>query len=128
MVGVASTNDEPDIEVVEPLAALEAKADAQLADQRMVGWEMLDFRIVAGAAPTLPQSQHVRFRVRALVIATDAAATVIITIGTRTFNFPVAVGTIVIPFPVVIERGVDLTATVAAGAANVTVLVIGSPE
>jgi hypothetical protein len=127
MVGVASTNDEPDIEVVEPLAALEAKADAQLADQQMIGWEMLDFRIVAGAAPAL-QSQHVRFRVRFLVIAADAAATVIITIGTRTFNFPVAVGTIVIPFPVVIERGVDSNASVSAGAANVTVLVIGSPE
>ena len=127
MVGVASTNDEPEIEVIEPLAGLEKRTDALLADQQMVGWEMLDFRIVAGAAPAL-QSQHVRFRVRFLVIAADATATVIITIGTRTFNFPVAVGTIVIPFPVVIERGVDSNASVSAGAANVTVLVIGSPE
>lgn len=134
MVGIASDNDAPDIVVVEPFAALEEAArttidieQAQLDEMSMTGWEIIDFRIVGGVAP-VQQSQHPKLRARFLVLGADAAATVILSIGTRSFQFPLAVGTVVIPFPFVLERGVDLAASVAAGAANVVAYVVGKPE
>lgn len=134
MVGVASTNDEPDIDVIEPFDTLEREtrrvgdtAVAMLDDAQMVGWEILDFRIVGGVTPT-QQSQHPRLRARFLVLGCDAASTVRITIGTRSFDFPLAIGTVVIPFPVIIDRGVDLTIAATAGAANCVGYVIGDPE
>ena len=134
MVGVATDNDASGIEVIEPLAALERAAQSaagiaadQLDEMSMVGWEIIDFRIAAGVAP-VQQSQHPKLRARLLVLGTDAATTVVLAIGTRTFQFPLAIGTVVIPFPFVLERGVDLAASVTAGAANVVAYVIGKPE
>ena len=134
MVGVATDNDASGIEVIEPLAALERAAQSaagiaadQLDEMSMVGWEIIDFRIVGGVAP-VQQSQHPKLRARLLVLGADAATTVVLSIGTRTFQFPLAIGTVVIPFPFVLERGVDLAASVTAGAANVVAYVIGKPE
>lgn len=121
MVGVASTNDESGLEVIEPFDALERLAGnaldvakAQLADMLMSDYEIIEFPTVGAAA--LPQSQHIRFRCRNVIVSCDTACVATLLIGTRSLRlFCGANSTTAVPFPLVVERGVDMAFTVSAG-------------
>ena len=77
------------------------------------------FDMLTGATTGVVQQTHVRMRVRQLVISTDqvGAATFSVRFGQRTYRFG-AVGplTLVLPPPIeIVDRGVDIQATVSAG-------------
>lgn len=68
-----------------------------------------------------------RLRVSYLVFSTIAAATVTLTIGTRTRVFSVpAADTRIVPLPIVIERGMTVTLTGSGGV--VTGHLVATPE
>lgn len=68
-----------------------------------------------------------RLRVSALIFSVSAAATVTLTTGTRTRTFIAgAAGTIAVPLPIVIERGIDINLTTSAG--TVTGYLVATPE
>lgn len=119
MAGVDTTNDESGIEVIEPLDSLTKTVASQaatlaaiLADQRMDGWEILAIENGGGA---LPQSQHIRFRVRYVILSRVVSGPTILLIGTRSFRWETTSWPIVFPFPLVIERGVDISSSVGDG-------------
>lgn len=68
-----------------------------------------------------------RLRVAALVFSTSAAAVVTLTTGTRTRTFVTGgAGTVAVPLPIIIERGLDVTLTTSAG--TVTGYLVATPE
>jgi hypothetical protein len=80
------------------------------------------------ALTTTRASTHIRMRGDLLVITVDAAAQVTVNIGSGTyiFNFPAA-DIRIIPFPLVIERGVDVFLSTSAGNLGACYL-IATPE
>lgn len=119
----------------EPLDALAAKLDTAIEVQKAIldeiamnGWEIIAItQTAAGGAPTL-QSQHAKLRLKYLVIGNDSAgATMILSIGTSQYSFIVPIGTLVIPFPILIERAADLRIAIVGGGNGFSYL-IGKPE
>lgn len=93
-------------ELVALLANAAEAAQASLDDAGMVGFEII--RADAGLAP---QSQHPKMRVRFIIISRATAGLATLGVGTALYPFTVAAAPVVIPFPLVIERGVDITFT-----------------
>ena len=105
-----------------------------LTDATEKGWKALLNAILAngteiirldvGAAP-IPQSQHVRYRVTQIIFNALTAQTMTLTIGTSQYPIDVAArGTVSIVFPLVIERGSDMSCIGIDG----RVYMIGLPE
>lgn len=114
----------PDIELDDPFATMNGLLRGILGALTNRDDETV-WNLTGGG--TVVQSQHVRFRVRALVFDVSAAGTVSFTVGTFTRTFTPAVsGTTIVPMPIVIERGTDVSLTISAGA--VTGYLIGSGE
>jgi hypothetical protein len=109
--------------VDDPFPSIQQTLDAMLADQRSVEWETLRVAFDAVAV-----SQFPRLRVRYLIISSDIADEVTLTIGTARYPFHVGIGTTPpIPIPLVIERGADIAA-ISTGAAVGSVYLIGNVE
>jgi hypothetical protein len=88
----------------------------------MIGLETM--RLDAAAAP-VPQSQHVRFRVYRVIVNPVTAGTLTLTIGTATYPFDGSARSLQdVPFPIVIERGSDISCVGADG----RIFLIGKPE
>lgn len=71
-----------------------------------VGWEII--RVDAGLAA---QSQHPKLRVQFLVISRATAGLATLGVGAGLYPFTVGAVPVKVPFPLVIERGVDITFT-----------------
>lgn len=97
-----------EIDPLKPLTdAAKAGFEALISWLRMENCEIV--RLDAGAAPA-PQSQHVRFRVRYVIVSAITAGTMTLTVGTASYPFEgQARGNDAIPFPLVIERGSDMS-------------------
>lgn len=127
MAGDAKTTDSaeevaPPV-ISDPYPTIQKTLDATLADQRRVGWETLRVEI-DGAI----QSQHVRFRVRSIIISCDIADEIVLLVGTGRYPFRVAPGVSPsIDLPILIERGLDFSAT-STGAGVGSVYLAGYPE
>lgn len=88
----------------------------------MVGSEII--RLDAAAAP-VPQSQHIRFRVRGVIVNPVTAGTLTLQVGTAQYPFDGAARFLAfVPFPLVIERGSDMSCAGADG----RIYLIGDPE
>lgn len=126
MAGDQKDINAPEIEIVDPFERMNGllgdifRALSNRGDDTRI-WDL------TGIGAAGPLSQHPRFRVRDLVVTVDAAAAVTFTVGTfsRVFNFAMA-DTKVIPLPVIIERGTDVT--LAASAGTVGGYLIGTTE
>lgn len=109
-------------ELVALLSNAAEQTDAILDELGMVGFQII--RLDAGAAP-VPLSQHVRMRVRKVIVNPVTAGTLTLTIGTGTFPFDGAArGLIAVPFPLVIERGSDMSCVGTDG----RIYLVGSVE
>ncbi len=65
---------------------------------------------------TVRQQTHVRMRSQSLVLAPSAAATITVTIGGEAFVFGFASAIpVLLPFPRLVDRGIDAFATASAG-------------
>ena len=81
-------------------------------------------RLEAAAAPVV-QSQHVRLRVRGIIVNPITAGALTLTIGTAQYPFDGGAREIEwVPFPLVIERGSDMSCVGADG----RIYLIGDPE
>jgi hypothetical protein len=112
---------------LKPLTDATSKGSAAIvAWMRMENCELI--RVDANAAPSIfpqVQSQHVRFRVRAIIVNAITAGTLTLQVGTAQYPFEAtARGLDVIPFPLVIERGSDVSCVGADG----RIWLIGDPE
>lgn len=98
-------------------------AVARLIEQDgMVGWEIV--RLDAGAAP-VSISQRIRFRVQRVIVNPVTAGQLVLTLGTVGYPFDGAARSLTdIPFPLVIERGIDMSCVGADG----RLYLIGIPE
>lgn len=62
--------------------------------------------------PGITQSQHIRFRVQKILLNRVTAGDAVFTVGTRSYTFSVgAAAPTGFDFPILIERGVDMTYT-----------------
>jgi hypothetical protein len=106
-----------------PLTAAIKEGDkALLRWLAMVGSEII--RLDAAATPTI-QSQHIRFRLRGVIVNPVTAGTLTLQIGTATYPFDGAARSLqFIPFPLLIERGSDMSCAGADG----RIYLIGDPE
>jgi hypothetical protein len=74
----------------------------------LVGAEIIT--LTGGAAVNASGVQWEKLRVRYLILSSVTLATRVLTIGTRTFSFDLPASLpVVVPFPLVIERGSDLS-------------------
>jgi hypothetical protein len=98
--------DEMHRETIEAIAASNAALARIVRILSSAGMEIVT--LTAGA---LPASQRIRFRVQYLVISRATAGDAILGIGSGSFTFTVAAVPVRVDFPLVIERGVDMTMT-----------------
>ncbi len=110
----------------DPLAplttALKAGDRAALDYAAMVNTQII--RLDAAAAP-LTLSQHPKLRLRGVIVNPVTAGVLTLTLGTATYPFASpANGLTYIPFPLVIERGTDMSCVGADG----RIYLIGDPE
>lgn len=91
----------------EMLSALDAGSRRIVEALTGVGAEIV--RLDASATP-VPQSQHIRFRVQYLIISRATVGDMTLQIGTGTYPFTVGATPERVDFPIVIERGVDMSA------------------
>lgn len=119
-----SATETPPPIVDDPFPGIQATLDRIADVLDLAGEGQLDF---SATGTLIGGPSHARMRCRYLVFSTTAAATVTLTIGTmtRTYSVPAA-DTRVIPLPLVIERGLDITLSASAGA--VTGALIVRPE
>jgi hypothetical protein len=131
MAGV-NGNDVGDIELVDgalmhreyldALSTVSRDTRALLAALTYIGTEIVI--VTGGAAVNANGTQWERLRVRHLIVTSITAGLRVFTIGTRSFSFPLAANTtLVLPFPLVIERGSDLSYS-----GDGTCYIVGDPE
>lgn len=95
-------------EYLSALEKMDTNTRAIVDTGRLVGSEIVT--LTGGGAVGSIGTQHEKLRVRYLILSSVTAAVRTLTIGTRTFSFPLAANApVVLPFPLVIERGSDLT-------------------
>ena len=127
----------PDITIIDPFERLGDILSRQggamervYAELASVGYEIWGpFQSAAAVTTGAPLSQHIRFRVREILITTDTAGVVTLVVGSALYPFVVAVGNLAptIRFPLVIERGSDVSFA-ASVAATMDCYLIGRPE
>lgn len=108
----------PDID--DPFASMRDAIEAIAENTKQVGQQII--RLDAAATPT-PVAQHAKLRVQSIIIARATAGAAVVVIGTAQYPFTVAAAPVVLPFPLVIERGTDMSAT-----GDGQVYLIGEPE
>lgn len=119
--GIATFVD-AEVQHQEVLKALEAGPRAIVDSLRRHGWEIM--RLDAAAA-SVSQSQHAKLRVELLIINPITAGTLTLKVGEASYDFDGAARSLSpIPFPLVIERGVNLSCNGADG----RIYMIGKPE
>lgn len=111
---------------IDPLAPLTQEVRkglaALLAAMQLIGDEII--RLDVAAAPVI-QSQHPKMRVFYVIVNPTTAGTIIVRIGESQYPFTLTAQALaVIPFPLLIERGVNIQATGTDG----IVYLIGAPE
>jgi hypothetical protein len=90
----------------------------------LLGVENEIVRLDASAAP-VAQSQHIRLRVLTVIVNPVTAGTLTLVIGTAQYPFDGAARALQpFPFPLVIERGSDMSCVGADG----RIYLIGAPE
>lgn len=113
----------------DPFPGIQQTLDAILAELSLSGDGEYLFSptAVATVMGLAAGATHQRMRCRYLIFSTSAAAVVTLTVGSmpRTYSVPAA-DTRVIPLPIVIERGSDVSLSVSAG--TVTGNLIARPE
>lgn len=94
-----------------------------------VGDEILVFQAGAAALVTNSIQQHVRLRVRTLIYGSTVNARPILTVGSTQYQLlaQAAIPT-VMPFPIVVDRGMDIGWTLDVNPALFFAYVIGRPE
>lgn len=81
-------------------------------------------KLDAAASPVI-QSQHIRFRLRGVIVNPITAGVLTLTIGTATYPFDGAARALTfLPFPLLIERGTDMSCVGTDG----RIYLIGDPE
>lgn len=109
-------------EILDALNSNAAATAAILSELGMDGFQII--RLDAGAAP-VPLSQHIRMRVLYVIVNPVTAGTLTLTLGTGTYPFDGAARSLTyIPFPIVIERGTDMSCVGTDG----RIYLIGQPE
>jgi len=73
-------------------------------------------------------STNTRLRVVEIILTTATATMFTISFGGRSFNFQMGVGVVSIPFPITIDRGVDIRITRAAAAADWNCYIVAYTE
>lgn len=108
----------------DPYPGIQNTLDAILREVSLAGEGEYLF---SAAGALIAGASWQKLRCRYLVFSTSAAATVTLTIGTmiRTYSVPAA-DTRVIPLPIVIERGLNITLSASAG--TVTGSLVARPE
>lgn len=114
------------IDATDPLAGVIAATQRAGTDSvesmRMVGAEII--RLDAAAAP-VPLSQYPKLRVQYVVLNVITAGAISLQIGTVLYPFNLAAnGVQVVPFPLLIERGTNMSAVSADG----RIYLVGFPE
>jgi hypothetical protein len=127
----------PDEIVIDPFERIAAQLEAQggalvsiFRELASIGYETWGPFQSAAAVVTNRDSQHIRFRVRGIIITTDAAGVVSLVIGSGTYPFVIAAGNLappMFPLPLVIERASDVSFT-SSVAATMACYLIGRPE
>lgn len=100
----------PEPPIDNPFPSIQETLDALLADQRMEGWEIIALSMTAAAA-SARDSQHPRMRVRYIIASQDTGDPYTLLVGSRGYTFVVSSTPSVFPFPILIERGVDVQLT-----------------
>lgn len=88
-----------------------------------------DSILALGAQGQASQAYANRIRVKGIIISATGAGTAILKIGTSsqyTFNVPATMAPVYLPFPYVVENGVDISA--AGTAAGLTIYVVYTSE
>lgn len=114
----------PEIEFDDPFERMNGTLDLiwKAVTGRDGDTEILD--LAGGGART---QQHVRLRVSMFVFSCDAAATITLAVGTGSRTFVLGgPDTKIVPLPIVVERGMDITLTATAG--NVSGYFVGTRE
>jgi hypothetical protein len=113
---------EVELEYPDPFGDAMKPSEAVLREIRdmlgAVGFEII--RLDAGA---VTQSQHIRFRVYYLIVSEIAATAVSLNIGTVVYPFFAPAAPVRVDFPIVIERGIDMSWT-----GEGRVYLVGKPE
>lgn len=104
------------------IAATQKAATDSVATMRMVGAEII--RLDAAAAP-VPLSQYPKLRVQFVVLNVITAGAISLQVGTVLYPFNLAANAaIIVPFPLLIERGTNMAAVAADG----RIYLVGYPE
>lgn len=120
------TKDPGDIEVADPFAGMVDRLHTIAENLGRIseavsgdGQELI--RLDGGSA--IPQSQHVKFRVIVIVFSRATAGDSTLSIGESTYTFTLGAVPAIVPFPLVIERGLNMSLTGDGRA-----YLIGNPE
>ncbi len=138
MAGDSSSHDAlviPDYEIIDPFERLGSILDknggalARLhSDIESLGYEIIGpFLAVAATSTGAAQSQHMKLRVRQILISIDVAAQVALVLGAARYPFQVGPGVTAITWPTVIERATDMSFT-SSVAATMCCYLVGKPE
>jgi hypothetical protein len=113
--------------LLERIATAEANIDREISD---IGLEIISFSALTPALVTNVVQQHVKLRVRHLIMATPAnIAVATLRIGAAQYPFSLqSFMTFVIPFPLVIEPGVDISWTLSVIGTSFAAYIVGRPE
>lgn len=133
MAGDTKTTDQREVvpapDYDDPFPGIQSTLDAirdALVGRPSDAAGIFDLVAVASGVLTFAQHSYQRVQVAALVVSCGAAGTAIITIGSFARTFNVVAGVTVVPFPITLERGTDLTLT--GTALTLAGYLIGSAE
>jgi len=114
---------------VDPFPSLDAKLGAiidALAGLGQNGPEVFD--LAAFGAANIAQHMWLRLHIQTIVVSCTAAGTFILNVGSFARTWNLDIGTTVIPYPITVERGTDLSFAGAAAGLNGYVLATADTE
>lgn len=113
--------------VDDPFPSIADKLSELVDAARMVDWEIIGPISTAAAAASGLTSQYPKLRVQSVIMSTDTAVVATLVVGTIRYPFALAIGINRFPFPLLIERGTNVSVEYSA-AATAHVYLLGPVE
>lgn len=95
--------------VDDPFPSIADRLGAMVDALRMVDWEIVGPISTAAATASGLSSQYPKLRVQQVILSTDIACIATIVIGSIRLPFAITPGINVLPFPLLIERGTNVS-------------------
>jgi hypothetical protein len=95
--------------VDDPFPSIADKLSELVNAVRMVDWEIIGPISTAAATASGLTSQYPKLRVQTVIISTDIATIATLVVGTIRYPFAVVAGINRFPFPLLIERGTNVS-------------------